>query len=358
MGLGGHVSGGGFGSLARRHALSADNVLDAAVVDAEGRLLVRRAMGEDLFWALRGGCGESFGVELAWKLRLARVPETVTVFSIRRSRNQSAVELVTKWQEVAPRLHQNLYLRVLLQDQQASFVALFLSRCGPLHRITRDRFPDLGMSRQDSQEVSWVQSTAFFAFSTTAVPIEQLLNRSSSGGYYLKAKSDHVQQPIPRDVWERIWTQWLEKPEAALLTLDPYGGWMSSIPPSETSFPHREGNLYQLQYYSLWYENGTAAAEKRMRWVRGLYEDMEPYVSKNPRAVYVNYRDLDLGTNELDGDVVTSYAKAKVWGDKYFKANFHRLAAVKSMVDPDDFFRNEQSIPPLPSGFKGMVDSI
>ncbi|TVU42227.1 hypothetical protein EJB05_08620, partial [Eragrostis curvula] len=43
------------------------------------------------------------------------------------------------------------------------------------------------------------------------------------------------------------------------------------------------------------------------------------------------------------------YAKAKVWGEKYFKGNFKRLAAVKSKVDPYDFFRNEQSIPPLPA---------
>ncbi|KAI4971504.1 hypothetical protein ZWY2020_002418 [Hordeum vulgare] len=59
-------------------------------------------------------------------------------------------------------------------------------------------------------------------------------------------------------------------------------------------------------------------------------------------------RDLDLGRNEL-GSNVTSYAKARVWGEKYFKGNFERLAAVKAMVDPGDFFRNEQSIPPLPA---------
>nr|CAB3470649.1 unnamed protein product [Digitaria exilis] len=49
------------------------------------------------------------------------------------------------------------------------------------------------------------------------------------------------------------------------------------------------------------------------------------------------------------GATLGDYAKAKVWGEKYFKGNFERLAAVKAMVDPDDFFRNEQSIPPLPS---------
>ncbi|KAF6992316.1 hypothetical protein CFC21_009322 [Triticum aestivum] len=315
MGIGGHLSGGGFGSLARKYGLSADNVLDALVVDTDGRLMNRSTMGEDHFWALCGGGGESFGVVLSWKVRLVPVPETVTVFSIVRSRSQSAIELITKWQEMAPASPQELYLRVLVLNQQANFQALFLGRCGGLHRLMQDRFPELGMTEQDCEE-----------------------------------------EPIPRDVWESIWTAWLEKPEAALLMLDPYGGLMSSISPSETPFPHRQGNLYQLQYYSFWYENGTAAAEKRMSWVRGLYKEMEPYVSSNPRAVYVNYRDLDLGTNELDGDV-TSYDKARVsWGDKYFKGNFKRLAAVKTMVDPHDFFRNEQSIPPLPAA--KMIDSI
>lgn len=123
---------------------------------------------------------------------------------------------------------------------------------------------------------------------------------------------------------------------------------MNEISESEIPFPHRKGNLYNLQYLVKWEVNSIRASNKHLHWIRMLYKYMKPYVSKYPRAAYLkilNYRDLDLGTNK-EGSM--SYSEARVWGVKYFKGNFKRLAHVKSNVDPNNFFRNEQRIPLLP----------
>ena len=72
---------------------------------------------------------------------------------------------------------------------------------------------------------------------------------------------------------------------------------------------------------------------------------MTPLVSKSPRGSYLNYRDIDIGISHNGKD---SYQEGKVYGVKYFMNNFDRLVKVKTAVDPQNFFRYEQSIPPLP----------
>ncbi len=188
---------------------------------------------------------------------------------------------------------------------------------------------------------------------SSGAPTTSLLNRTLSAGplraykYYAKIKSDYLQKPIPETAITGIWERLAESEgRIASVYFVAHGGKMSEIPETETPYPHRAGNLYFAAYIVFWEEGGVTESQRHISWNRRLYRFMGPYVSKSPRQAYMNYRDLDVGTNKNSGH--TSFAQASIWGFKYFKNNFYRLARIKAIVDPTDFFQNEQSIPPLP----------
>ncbi|CAN1821217.1 Berberine bridge enzyme-like 22 [Linum perenne] len=204
------------------------------------------------------------------------------------------------WQNLSHSLHQDIFLHTVIKVGgfdgenraiQLSFTGLYLGRINQLLPLMNDGFPELGLT-------------------------------ADTCGLY-------------RRVLEQ---------ETSMLILTPYGGKMSEISDSETPFPHRRGYIYKIQYIVTWDEEEDT--QGHMGWIRELYAYITPFVSMCPRAAYYNYRDLDLGRIENSN---IGYKHGTIWGWKYFNGNFDRLMKVKTVVDPDNFFNDEQSIPVLSS---------
>lgn len=100
VGVGGFVLGGGFGSLSKQFGTGAANLLEAEVVTADGRIrTVNKWRSPDLFFALRGGGGGTFGVVTRLTLRTHPLPKLAgAAHLVIKATNQAA------WHQLANRI--------------------------------------------------------------------------------------------------------------------------------------------------------------------------------------------------------------------------------------------------------------
>ncbi|MFZ1826493.1 MAG: FAD-binding oxidoreductase [Chitinophagales bacterium] len=76
VGVAGLIQSGGFGSFSKKYGLAAAALLEAEIVTADGSVEIANAYkNADLFWALKGGGGGSFGVVTKLTLRTRELPE-------------------------------------------------------------------------------------------------------------------------------------------------------------------------------------------------------------------------------------------------------------------------------------------
>ncbi|KAE8734091.1 FAD-binding Berberine family protein [Hibiscus syriacus] len=315
------------------NGLAGDNVLDAQLVDATG-VLDRRSMGEDLFWAIRGAAEEVRDRSLV-ESEVGSYSNNRDCFLIGRTLEQNATELLHRWQYVAPNLPNDVYSVVSISTINgtatgtrtvlATFTSVFQGSTNELMALMQERFPELGLVRENFIETTWIESLMLL----TQLPNETseiLLDRTYRNTLLspaFKAKSDYVRKPMPEIALQGLWSQLLEDvATTATMNIISYGGKMDEIPESALPFPHRKGTLYKINYNIGWQEEENNNPQ-RYKTGFGTLSVYGSIVSKSPREAYINYRDLDIGRNDDDGK--TSYKQASVWGRKYFKRNFNRL---------------------------------
>jgi FAD/FMN-containing dehydrogenase len=132
VGVAGLVQGGGFGTYSKRFGTAGASLLEAEVVTADGVIrTVNADLEPDLFWALKGGGGGTFGVVTRLTLRTFDLPETFGAMTMKIEAKSD-----------------DAYRRLLAKFVAFHATSLFNPHWGDLVRAMPGRRLDIGMNFQ------------------------------------------------------------------------------------------------------------------------------------------------------------------------------------------------------------------
>lgn len=341
VGLTGLSLGGGVGVLSRAFGLTCDALRSATVVTADGH--IRRldsSRDAELFWALRGGGGGSFGAvtDLTFAVRPA---PTVHTFFIEWDFSHAAAVLAG-WQRWIAKADKQLWSTCkLLADpgKDGLHVTVSGTWIGPASQLQSVLAPLLaaaGAPTTANQQSSLDYASAMLleagcygqspARCTTAA-----LGQTQRQPF--AATSAILDSPLPADGISAT----IARAKAGMsvpglveggMSFDSLGGAIAAVAPSATAFVHRNA-LASIQYTATWApaSGSTAVANPAPfdGYVRASRAALLPWTGP---AAYANYADPG----------ISDYAKA------YWGANYARLQSIKKQYDPGNLFTFAQSV--------------
>ena len=322
-GVGGLTLGGGLGHLTRRHGLTIDNLLEADVVLADGRLVTASAQEhQDLYWALRGG-GGNFGVVTSFLFRAHPVATVVggpTLWSL-----DDAAE-VMRW------------YRTFILDAPRDLTGFFAFLTVP----PGPPFPE-HLHHQKVCGIVWCYSgpperadevfAPVAAFGTPllhgvhAMPFPDL--QSAFDGLYPPGHQWYWRADFFDELSDAAIAAHVEHARAlptmqSSMHLYPIDGAAHDIADDATPWSYRDANWAQV---IVGVDPDPANAETIASWTKAYWAALHPYSSG---GAYVNFM-MDEGQDRVRAT---------------YRDNYPRLARIKAAYDPENLFRVNQNIQP------------
>src|SRR5581483_5143231 len=123
----------GYGFYSRKYGLACDNIISMEMVDAKGKILqINKNSNQDLFFALRGAGGGSYGIVTHFVFGIHPIPSSVTYIELEfNSENMTQVQLLFDFfNNFGPHLNDNIVLKMKLgkkeSEKKLSIVGLYL----------------------------------------------------------------------------------------------------------------------------------------------------------------------------------------------------------------------------------------
>lgn len=321
-GIAGFTLGGGFGWLSRAYGLACDNLLEADVVTADGRLLTASAAEHpELFWGLRGG-GGNFGIVTSFTYRLHRVGPQVLCGDVYLSAEQLSETLAA--------------VRDFLTDAPDELFVICTLRTAPpflpaeLHGTPVVKVGMCWATRPDRgrpvlAELRALPGIVADTVQTRPYPLWQRMADPAWGpGAHNYWKAEYLavlDEPALGTIAKHFAARSSPHAEAGLAFL---GGAIARVGTDDTAYTHRSAP-YLLTVNTRWDEGNP---EPHLVWTRRFWTAMRAF---SAGGVSVNF----LG-QEGHGRVLEAYGLPK----------YERLTALKDRYDPTNFFRVNQNIPP------------
>jgi FAD/FMN-containing dehydrogenase len=318
-GIAGLTLGGGLGWTQGRFGLSADNLLAAEVVTADGTVVVANDEDHaDLFWALRGG-GGNFGVVTRFTYRAH--PLTTVLGGLVAYPADEAAQVLATYRAVTADAPDALSVQVGLLhvpgDDPLPAIGVPLCHCGDDEAAAE---ADVKALRRAGTVL--VDDVGRIPYPVMNAATDPLFPRGALN-YWKQAFVDEVSDGLIGVLVEAFAA--VPSPMSALV-VEPVHGAAARVPLDATAFPYRREG-YAVLVCGQWRD--PADNETNISWVRETFAALAPHVSDRR---YVNYM----------GDEDSARA---AYGPQY-----DRLVEVKRRYDPDNLFRLNQNVDPAHGG--------
>ena len=322
-GASGLILGGGTGWLTRRFGLSCDNVEGFTLVTADSSVVrANSTENTDLFWALRGG-GGNFGVVTEFEVKLH--PLTSVVLAEGLSAEVDICPLLECWRDFmaeAPHdLKWNINLRlapntknvpIQLRGRPVASTSLIWTGDPAAGRPYLERA--LSMCSLDSITSKIVSFITLQTMTDSDFPNGRRYYTKS--GYYTYLDGTSIERMV-----DAVATIPSSETQIELAYL---GGAAAQVAANETAFGDRSAPFI-ITLLANW--SDASADAENISWVRSLFNTLRPAMKP---GVYVNF---------MSGDEQDRAPEA-------YQERWDRMVAIKSVHDPNNFFRLNQNVPP------------
>ena len=315
-GVGGLVTGGGFGRVARRFGLAVDNLTAVDVVTADGQFVrADRHENPDLYWGVRGG-GGNFGIVTSFEFQLHPMQRQVVggqiMFPIEKARD--VLTLFADFSLEAPD-ELSIGFSMALPPEGADGVAGF-SVCysGPENEAERVLAPIRKLGTPVFDGIEAMDYVALQRSGDTDDP--------RARGSYLK--SGFISE-MPAGLVSAIVEGFQGDPgRSTAVFFQQSGGAIGRVANDATAFSHRDasGNLLA----AVGWKHGDATSE-HIRWIKSYWATLDPFT----RGFYTNDLEIDHGAAAVNAN---------------YRENYDRLVTIKNKYDPGNLFRLNANVQP------------